>query len=75
MRCASPSTPASLRMMSWMVLMVVPMDIGFVRPRTLRRLVELVFELADGASGTASLPPNCCDELHGRAELVQAAGP
>ena len=28
MRCASPSTPASLRMMSWMVLIVVPMAMG-----------------------------------------------
>ncbi len=28
MRCASPSTPASLRMMSWMDLIVVERDTG-----------------------------------------------
>src|SRR3546814_9923847 len=31
MRCASPSTPTSLRMMSWMDLMVVLMDISTSR--------------------------------------------
>jgi hypothetical protein len=32
MRCASPSTPASLRMMSWIDLMVVETDIPCPTP-------------------------------------------
>src|ERR1051326_5575048 len=65
-RWASPSTPTSLRMMSWMDLMEAERDM--VNFRGSRAFVELRFQVAQGrlvlGAATESL-----NELDGRAQL------
>ncbi len=67
MRWASPSTPASLRMMSWSDLIVVESDTRWGPSESVGVLVELGLELAYGF-GVLGAAAEALDEFGGGAE-------